>query len=155
METSFAERLGRHGIVLPEPAAAAANYLPFVRHGDILYVSGQLPMRDGTVAVRGKVGGEVSLDEAREAARLCAVNILAQASAALEGDIARLVRVLRITGYVASTPGFTEQHLVLNGASDLIAEALGEAGRHARVAIGVPSLPLDAAVEIESLIAVR
>ncbi|MBZ8132367.1 RidA family protein [Afifella sp. IM 167] len=148
------ERLGRMGIALPEAAAPAANYLPWRRHGDILYISGQLPLKDGKLAVTGKLGAGVEVESGQEAARLCAINILAQAKAGLDGDLERLGALLKITGYVASAPDFTEQHLVINGASDLLAEALGERGRHARAAIGMASLPLDAAVEIDAIIAI-
>ena len=154
MTDTINARLARMGIVLPVAAAPAANYAPFQLQDGTLYVSGQLPLLEGKVARTGKLGMDVSLEEGREAARLCAVNVLAQASAALAGDLERIRQVLRITGFVASSPDFTEQHLVVNGASDLLAEALGERGRHARAAVGVASLPLDAAVEIDAIIAV-
>lgn len=154
MSGEIAERLAALGVVIPDAAAPAANYLPYVAEGGLLYVSGQLPLAEGRLAVSGKLGGAVSVADGRRAARLCAVNILAQAKAALGGDLERIRRIVRITGYVASEPGFAEQHLVVNGASDFLVEALGERGRHARAAVGMASLPLDAAVEIDAVIAV-
>jgi enamine deaminase RidA (YjgF/YER057c/UK114 family) len=155
MDESIEARLARLGVELPAAAAAAANYLPCVRHGDLLYVSGQLPLSGRELAYRGKLGESVSVEDGQRAARLCAVNVLAQAKAALAGDLERIAQVLRITGFVASAHAFFEQHLVMNGASDLLAEALGERGRHARAAVGVAALPLDAAVEVDAIIAVK
>jgi enamine deaminase RidA (YjgF/YER057c/UK114 family) len=146
-------RLAAQGIVLPTPAAPAANYVPFVIEGGVLTISGQLPIENGALAVIGKLGGGVSLEDGQRAARLCAINILAQAQAALS-DLVRIRRTIRLGGFVASTPDFTEQHKVVNGASDLIASILGESGRHARAAVGVAALPLDAAVEIEATFAI-
>ena len=155
MPATLAERLQRAGIELPTPAAAAANYVPFRRSGNLLIVSGQLPMAEGKVRYLGKLGGEVSLEEGQAAARLCAINILAQAKAACEGDLERIAGCLRLGGFVACTPDFTEHPKVVNGASDLMVDLLGEAGQHARAAVGVPSLPFDAAVEVEALIELR
>ena len=146
-------RLAAQGIQLPTPAAPAANYVAFVLEGGLLSVSGQLPMENGAVAVKGKLGAGISLEEGQRAAKLCAVNILAQAQAAL-GDLRRVRRCIKLCAFVASTPDFVEQHKVVNGASDLIAGILGEAGKHARVAVGVPCLPLDAAVEVDALFAI-
>lgn len=146
-------RLGAQGITLPTPASPAANYVAFVIEGGLLTISGQLPMENGAIAVKGKLGAEVGLEDGQRAARLCAINVLAQAQAAL-GDLGRIRRCVRLGGFVASTPDFTDQHKVVNGASDLIATILGEAGKHARAAVGVASLPLDAAVEVEALFAV-
>jgi enamine deaminase RidA (YjgF/YER057c/UK114 family) len=147
-------RLSHLGLTLPIPAAPAANYLPFVLHDGVLYISGQLPLVDGAVSCRGKLGDSVTVEAGQAAARACAINILAQAKAALGGNLERISQVLRITGYVASSPAFTDQHLVINGASNLLAEVLGPCGRHARAALGVAALPLDAAVEIDAMIAV-
>lgn len=147
------ERLSALGVTLPPAAAPAANYVPFVLEGGLLTISGQLPIEGGAVGVTGKLGDGVSLEDGQRAARLCAINILAQAKAAL-GDLRHIRRCVRLGGFVASTPGFTDQHLVMNGASDLIAAALGEAGRHARAAVGVSSLPRNAAVEVEAVFAV-
>ena len=154
MDDTIEARLVRMGISLPPAAAPAANYLPYVRQDGVLYISGQLPLASGNIVVRGKLGDSVSLEDGRKAARLCAVNILAQAKAALDGDLERIRQIVRITGFVASAPSFTEQHLVVNGASDFLAEALGERGKHARAAVGMAALPLDAAVEVDAIIAV-
>ena len=154
MDETIEARLARLGVELAPAAAPAANYLPFVRHDGILYVSGQLPLTARGLAWRGQVGSAVTLEEARKAARLCAINILSQAKAALDGDLERIRQILRITCFVASPASFTEQHLVANGASDFLAEALGERGRHARAAVGVAALPLDAAVEVDAIIAI-
>ena len=154
MSHEIDQRLAAQAITLPTPAPPAANYVPFVIAGGLLTISGQLPMENGAVSVTGKLGGGVTLDVGQHAARLCAINILAQAQAAL-GDLGRIKRCVRLGGFVASTPDFVEQHKVVNGASDLIAFILGEAGIHARAAVGVPSLPLDAAVEVEALFAIE
>jgi len=154
MDETIEARLARLGVELAPAAAPAANYLPFVSHDGILYVSGQLPLTARGLAWRGQVGSAVTLEEARKAARLCAINILSQAKAALDGDLERIRQILRITCFVASSGNFTEQHLVANGASDFLAEALGERGRHARAAVGVAALPLDAAVEVDAIIAI-
>jgi enamine deaminase RidA (YjgF/YER057c/UK114 family) len=154
MTDTIEARLARLGVELPAASAPAANYLPFLRHGDLLFVSGQLPVTGNGLEQRGRLGESVSLEDGRTAARLCAINVLAQAKAALSGDLERIRQIVRITGYVASTPEFTDQHLVVNGASDLLAEALGERGKHSRAAVGVAALPLGAAVEVDAVIAV-
>ena len=154
MPETIEARLSRMGVTLPSPATPAANYVPAMVSAGVLYVSGQLPTGPQGISCRGRLGAEVALDDARDAARLCAVNILAQARSALAGDLERIRQVLRITAFVASTPEFFDQHLVANGASDFLAEALGERGRHARAAVGVAALPLGAAVEIDAIIAV-
>lgn len=145
-------RLKSLGFVLPVPAAPVANYVPWTRAGALVFVSGQLPIGAGGVieaAHKGKLGASVSLEAGRGAARAAALNVLAQATAA-SGDLARL-RCLRLGGFVNSTPDFGSLPQVLNGASDLIADVLGDAGRHARFAVGVAQLPLDAAVEVEGI----
>jgi len=152
MSDVIESRLTEMGITLPVAAAPAANYLPYVIAGDLLFLSGQLPIEDGKVAVTGLVGRDVDLAGAQRAAELCAINILAQAKAALGGNLGRIVRVVKLNGFVASVPEFTEQHLVINGASNLIATVLGEAGKHARAAVGMAALPLNAAVEIDAVI---
>ena len=139
------------GLVLPNAAAPAANYVPWQVSGKLLWVSGQLPLRDGKLVATGRVGEDVSLEEAGEAARWCALNVLAQARAACQGDLDRLGRCLKLTGFVCSAPHFIEQHKVVNGGSDTVVLAMGEAGRHARSAVGVAALPLGAAVEIEGI----
>lgn len=154
MENSIAERLAQMGITLPAASAPAANYLPFVRHGDQLFISGQVSI-SAADSVRGKLGQDLKLEDGQGAARVSAINVLAQASAALDGDLERIVRIIRIGVFVASAPHFTDHHLVANGASDLLVGVLGDRGRHARAAIGLAALPLDAAVEVEAVIAVR
>ncbi len=153
MGETIEKRLSDMGITLPAAAAPAANYVPFVRSGNLLFPSGQLPMKDGKLAVTGLLGRDLDVAAGKEAAKLCAINILAQAKAAL-GDLEKIRRLVKINIYVASSPDFTEQHLVGNGASDFFAEVLGERGKHARVAVGMAALPLNAAVEIESIIEV-
>ena len=151
MPETIADRLAALNITLPNAAAPAAKYLPYTLVGTTLYISGQLPMKDGVVATTGQLGANVDLEEGQRAARLCAVNILAQAKAALGGDLERVVRLAKIQGFVSSTAEFHEQHLVINGASDLLVDALGERGRHARAAVGMASLPLNAAVEVDAV----
>lgn len=151
MTDTIADRLKAKGITLPEAAAPAANYLPYVITGSALYISGQLPMEGGKIAVLGHLGKDVDIATGQRAAELCAINILAQAKAAL-GDLERIVRLVKISGFVASAPDFVSQHLVVNGASNLFADVLGERGKHARAAVGMASLPLNAAVEIEAVI---
>ncbi|MGE0650624.1 MAG: RidA family protein [Alphaproteobacteria bacterium] len=144
-------RLKDLGITLPRAAAPAANYVPWVISGHLLFVAGQLPMEAGQIAVTGILGAGVSLEVGQRAARLCAVNIIAQTKAAL-GDLDRVTRIVRLGGFVASANGFTDQSKVVNGASDLMVDVFGDAGRHARAAVGVNTLPLGAAVEIDAII---
>ena len=152
--SSIEDRLSELGITLPAAAAPAGSYVPVRRSGNLLIVSGQLPMEGGQVRYRGKLGAGVSLEDGQAAARLCAINILAQVKATLDGDLGRVRACLRLGGFVACTPEFTQHPQVVNGASELMVAVFGEAGRHARAAVGVPSLPLDAAVEVEALIEV-
>lgn len=126
--------------------------MSYVISGNMLYISGQLPTENGKIAVSGLVGADVDVPAAQRAAELCAINILSQAKAALGGDLTRIKRVVKLSSFVASAPGFAEQHIVTNGASNLIANVLGEAGKHARAAVGMAALPLNAAVEIEAII---
>lgn len=149
------ERLRELGITLPEAAKPVANYVPAVLAGGLLVVSGQLPMRDGAIAFVGKLGRDVNPADAAVAAQLCFLNVLAQARAALDGDLDRVARVVRLGGFVSCVPEFTGMAAVMNGASDLAVAVFGDAGRHARSTIGVPSLPGDAAVEVEATFAVR
>jgi enamine deaminase RidA (YjgF/YER057c/UK114 family) len=151
MSNQIAERLKEMGISLPEAAAPAANYVPYVISGNVLHISGQLPLEGGKIAVSGHLGRNVDVATGQRAAELCAINILAQASAALGGDLGRIKRVIKLNGFVASVPEFVEQHLVINGASNLIAGVLGEAGKHARAAVGMAALPMNAAVEIDAI----
>lgn len=152
MSAEIETRLKDLGITLPQAATPVANYVPYVISGSMLYISGQLPMEEGKVAVTGLVGRDVDVARAQRAAELCAINILAQAKSALGGDLGRIRRLVKINGFVASTPEFTEQHLVINGASNLLANVLSEAGKHARAAVGMASLPFNAAVEIDAVI---
>jgi enamine deaminase RidA (YjgF/YER057c/UK114 family) len=147
----IADRLSRLSITLPPAPAPVATYVPVVVTGNVAVVSGQLPMKDGTLMARGKLGDGVSVEQGKAAARQCLLNVLAQLATVCEGDLDRVVRVVRLGGFVACAPGFTEHAGVMNGASDLAVEIFGEAGRHARATIGVASLPMDAAVEIEGL----
>lgn len=151
MTATVEARLAELGLSLPTAMAPVANYVPFAITGNLLFVSGQLPARDGRVAFTGKVGEGVSPEQGVEAARLCFLNVLAQAKAACGGDLRALRRVVRLGGFIASPPGFTGHALVMNGASDLAVAVLGDAGRHARTTVGVTSLPADAPVEVEGL----
>jgi enamine deaminase RidA (YjgF/YER057c/UK114 family) len=150
---SVLDRLEELGIELPPVAAAAGSYVPTVRTGSLLYTSGQLPFVDGKLPATGKVGAEVSQEDAKSYARLAALNVLATAHAAVGLD--NVVRVVKVVGFVNSAAGFTAQPGVINGASDLFVEVLGEAGRHARSAIGVSELPLGTPVEVEAIFEVR
>ena len=152
MSDAIEGRLKELGIVLPEAAAPAANYVPYVISGNLLYLSGQLPMENGKIGVTGHLGKDVDVAGGQRAAELCAINILAQAKAALGGDLGRIRRLIKLNGFVASAPDFVEQHLVINGASNLLANVLGEAGKHARAAVGMAALPLNAAVEIDAIL---
>lgn len=154
MSATIAERLASMNITLPAAAAPAANYVPTVLHGSMLYISGQLPMQDGKIAFTGTLGAGVEVAEGQSAARLCAINILAQAQTAL-GDLEQIAQVVRLTGFVNSAQDFGEHPAVINGASDLIAEVLGERGQHTRAAVGVANLPFGAAVEVDAMIAVK
>ncbi|GEO80165.1 RidA family protein [Pararhodospirillum oryzae] len=146
-------RLRDQGIILPEPAQPVANYVPWVREGNLVYVSGQLPLVGGTPQGVGVAGESISVEEAQAAARLCAINLIAQVRVACAGDLEQVARVVRLTGFVNAVPGFTAHPAVVNGASDLMVEAFGDRGRHARVAVGVSSLPLGVCVEVEGLFA--
>lgn len=147
---SIEERLKELGITLPDAPAPAANYVPFVRSGTTLYVSGQVS-RDENGLLLGRLGDGVDVAAGAAAARTCALQLIAQVRAACDGDLGRLVRVVKLTGFVNSAPGFTDQPKVVNGASDLLVEILGDRGRHARSAVGVAALPLGVAVEVEGV----
>ena len=142
------DRLAALGLTLPPVAAPVAAYVPAVRSGPYVYTAGQLPLADGKLPRTGKVGAQVSVDEAAGLARTCALNALA-AVASVAGGLSAVTRIVKVTGFVASDPSFTGQPLVVNGASELLLEVFGEAGRHARSAVGVAVLPLDAPVEVE------
>jgi len=154
MPETIHDRLKKLGVILPQPAAAAANYVPFVQSGGMLYISGQLPGKDGQM-MKGCLGRDAGVEQGQEAAKWCAVNILAQANAALGGELERIVRCVRLGGFVASTPEFFDQPRVMNGASDFIVTVLGDAGKHARAAVGVAALPFGAMVEVDAVFEVR
>ena len=147
-------RLTAAGIVLPVPVAPVANYVPFVRSGSLVHISGQVSV-DAAGGVKGVVGVDVDLEAARAAARLCGINLIAQMKAACEGDLDRLVRVIKLGGFVQAGPDFFDIPQVVNGASDLMVLAFGDAGRHARSAVGVYRLPLNFAVEVDAVVEVR
>ncbi|QZY29355.1 RidA family protein [Nocardioides coralli] len=148
------EKLAELGLSVPEVAAPVAAYVPAVRSGNHVYTSGQLPMRQGELMMTGKVGGDVSPEEAVECAQQCGLNAIAAVKAQV-GDLAAVERVVKVVCFVASTPDFTGQPQVANGVSELLGEVFGEAGVHARSAVGVPVLPLDAPVEVELVVEVR
>lgn len=148
------ERLADLGHTLPQVVPPVADYLPTVRSGDHVYVSGQLPVVDGELGATGKVGADVTPERARELAVVCALNALAAIKAEV-GELSRVRRVVKIVGFVASDPSFTGQPQVVNGASELFGEVFGEAGKHARSAVGVAVLPLDAPVEVEVIVEVE
>lgn len=152
-EAEIDAKLAELGLTLPEPAAPVAAYVPVVVAGGLAHVSGQLPFI-GSDFVKGRLGEDLSLEQGTAAARACALMILAQLKAAL-GSLSRVERVVKLGAFVSSTPDFTEQPKVANGASELMAAVFGEAGRHARSAVGVPVLPLGAAVEVDAIVAVR
>ena len=152
MAGTFETRLAALGITLPAAAAPAGNYVPFVVSGNTVFLSGQLPFKDGTLTTLGHLGDTVSIEDGYQAARLCAINLIAQIKAAAGGDLDRVARIVRLGGFVAGTAAFTDQPKVLNGASDLMVEVFGDIGRHARVAVGAPALPLNAAVEVDAIV---
>lgn len=147
------ERLAELGLAVPEVAKPVASYIPAVRSGNHVFTSGQLPMRDGELITTGKVGGEVTEEEAVECARQCALNAMAAVRAEI-GDLSKVKRIVKVVAFVASTPDFTGQPGIANGASELFGEVFGELGRHARSAVGVPVLPLDSPVEVELIVEV-
>jgi enamine deaminase RidA (YjgF/YER057c/UK114 family) len=148
---SIEARLQSLGIVLPQPTAPVANYVPFVRTGPLLHISGQVST-DASGGIKGTIGTEVDLGSARRAARICGVNLLAQMKAACDGDLERVRRVVKLGGFVQAGPEFFDIPAVVNGASDLMVEVFGDAGRHARSAVGVYRLPLNFAVEVDAVV---
>ncbi len=144
-------KLAELGITVPQVAAPLANYIGYNIVGNLVVVSGQIPLVDGKIAVTGKVGAGVTIEQGQHAARICFVNLLAQLKAATGGDLDRVKRVVRLGGFIAAGPDFTQHALVMNGASDMAVAVFGEKGRHARTTIGVPALPGDAAVEVEGM----
>jgi enamine deaminase RidA (YjgF/YER057c/UK114 family) len=145
------DKLAELGITLPTPMAPMANYIPYQVTGSLVVVSGQVPAKDGKIAITGKVGGRLTVEQGAEAARLCLINVVTQLKGACGGDLDRVRKVVRLGGFVASPADFTAHATVMNGASDLAVAIFGEAGRHARTTIGVPALPGDAAVEVEGM----
>jgi enamine deaminase RidA (YjgF/YER057c/UK114 family) len=139
------------GIVLPVATSPVANYVPFTISGNLLFVSGQLPMQGGALQYKGLVDSDVSVQDAYEAAKLCAINLIAQAKSACGGNLDRVKRVIKLTGFVASGPEFVDHPKVVNGASDTMVDVFGDAGRHARAAVGSASLPMGATVEVEAI----
>jgi enamine deaminase RidA (YjgF/YER057c/UK114 family) len=152
---SIISRLSDLGLVLPNPAAPVAAYVPTVIIGDMIHVSGQLPFREDGSLITGRLGETVDIATGAEAAKRCALMLLAQIGAALGGDFGRIERIVKLGAFISSTPQFTDQPKVANGASELMVTALGDIGKHARSAVGVPVLPLGAAVEVDAIVAIR
>lgn len=144
-------RLDELGIELPQAPTPAANYIPFVVAGNLIFVAGQVTVENGEVKFKGRLGEDMDIDEGYQAARLCGLNLIAQAREAAGGDLDRIKRVVKLGGFVNATPGFTDHPKVINGASDLMAEVFGDAGKHARFAMGAVSLPLGVAVEVDGI----
>ena len=151
MAGAIEAKLAELGITVPQVAAPLANYIGYNIVGNLVVVSGQIPLVDGKIAVTGKVGAGVTIEQGQHAARICFVNLLAQLKAATGGDLDKVKRVVRLGGFIAAGPDFTQHALVMNGASDMAVAVFGEKGRHARTTIGVPALPGDAAVEVEGM----
>ncbi len=145
-------RIAELGLDVPEAAAPVANYVGFVQSGNLVFISGQVPIKDGKFQFQGKLGESMSVEDAQAAARLCAINVVAQAKAACGGDLDRVKRVVKLTGFVNSTGDFTDQPKVINGASDLMVEVFGDKGRHSRAAVSAASLPAGVAVEVEAVV---
>lgn len=148
---SVEEKVKELGLILPTPALAVANYLPFVKFGNMVSISGQLPMGPDGPIYTGKVGDDVSQEQAVEAAQQCALNIVAQLKLAVDGDLSKVKQLVRLGGFVNCVDGFSAQPVIINGASDLMVELFGEKGRHSRAAVGVNALPLNVPVEIDAL----
>lgn len=146
------KRLADLGIVLPTPARPVANYVPWVRTGNLLFISGQGPMADGKLVYIGALGNGVSIEDGIRSAKLCAINVIAQVRDALDGDLDRVQRVVKLLGFVNSSADFTDHPKVINGASDLMVEVFGDKGRHARSAVASPSLPFGISVEVEAIL---
>ena len=149
------DRLAELGIDLPEAAAPVANYVGWVKTGNLVFTAGQVPIKNGEFQYQGIVGKDVSPEDATEAAKLCAVNIISQVKAACGGDLDKVVRVVKLVGFVNAAPGFEGHPGIINGASDMMVEVFGDAGKHARSAVGAGSLPLNVAVEIEGIFEIK
>ena len=154
LAATIESRLAELGVTLPDAPAPAANYVPFVVVGNLVHVSGQISA-DASGQIKGKLGADMTVEAGAAAAKACAISLLAQLKRACEGDLSRLVRVVKLVGFVNSTPDFTDQPKVINGASDFLVAALGDAGRHARSAVSAASLPFGVAVEIEAIFEIR
>lgn len=155
MPSHVEARLVALQIELPQPSAPGANYVPYLRSGDLLFLTGQLSQWNGERRYIGKLGNQLSIEDGQQAARLCALNLIAHARVALDGDLDRVVRCVRLAGYINSEPTFVGQSQVMNGASDVFVQVFGEAGRHTRMAVGVAALPYGVAVEVEAVLEVR
>jgi len=153
--TTAESRLSALGYELPKPAAAAANYVPYVVSGSHLFIAGQIPFLNGEKLHIGRVGENLSVEQGQDAAKACALNILAQAKAAVDGDWSRIVRCVKLGGFVNATPDFDGHPAVINGASELMVAALGDSGRHARFAVGASNLPFGVAVEIDAIFEIK
>jgi len=151
MPSAVDKRLAELGIVLPSPGAPGGNYVPFVVAGDLVFMAGQVARTEGRMAYAGKVGRDLGIEQGQAAARLCALNLLAQLKVACNGNLDRVARCVRLGGFVNCAPDFKDQPKVVNGASDLMIEVFGERGKHARTAVGVAALPSDSAVEVEAV----
>jgi len=151
MPTRIDDHLKALGIELPNPSSPGANYVPFVRTGNLVFLTGQLSQWNGERRFIGKLGRELGIEEGQQAARLCALNLIAHLRAALEGDLDRVTRCVRIAGFVNSVPDFVSQSQIINGASDVFVQVFGDVGRHTRMAVGVSALPYDVAVEVEGV----
>ncbi len=149
--SKIAEKIKELGIEIPSPATPAANYVGFVKTGNLIFISGQLPIVDGKLKYAGKVGSEVSIEDAKDGARICAINLIAQLNVALDGDLEKVKKCVKLGIFVNGDANFTDQPAVGNGASDLIVEVFGERGKHARAATGAGSLPRNTAVEIDAV----
>lgn len=155
MSETLSGRVAELGYTLPDPSSPAANYVPWVRSGNLIFISGQVPQKDGQCVYVGRLGDDVDVETGQKAAQLCALNILAHLSGAVDDDLSQVVRCVRLGGFVNAAPGFDKQPLVINGASDLMVEVLGDKGRHSRAAVGVSSLPRNAAVEVDAVFEVK
>ncbi|MCZ6763788.1 MAG: RidA family protein [Alphaproteobacteria bacterium] len=151
MSDTYGQRLAELGIVLPEPVAPQANYVPYVVAGDFVYIAGQIPLVDGKPGFIGRLGDDLNVEDGQAAARACGLSIIAHLKAALDGDLNAMKRCVKLGGFVACTPDFGEQPVVVNGASDLMVDVFGDAGRHARFAVGAQALPFGVAVEVDAI----
>ncbi|MEM9332871.1 MAG: RidA family protein [Pseudomonadota bacterium] len=153
--STIESRVAELGLTIPQPPKPVASYVGFVKHGDLVFVSGQTPMVEGKITHPGILGRDVSLEDAVSEAQVCAINILAQMKSACDGDLDRIARCIRLGGFVASTPDFTDHPKVVNGASDFMGNVLGAKGEHSRAAVGVAALPLNSCVEVDAIFAIK